>query len=107
MKLTVRILCGAILALATLPGAHAESRLVTGQFETNLIPAPLKYTVLLPAGYDSLAQPPAMLYFLHGGGGDNEFLKRNKPLFDELWTAGKLPKLVVVTPDCDRSFYMD
>jgi S-formylglutathione hydrolase len=103
MNLTI----GAVCALLALTGARAESRLVTSQFDTKLIPAPLKFTVLLPDGYDALAEPVPLLYFLHGGGGDNEFLKKNKPLLDELWSGGKLPKLAVVTPDCDRSFYMD
>src|SRR5579872_1815183 len=103
MKITVRLFC----FLALVATACAESRLVTGQFDTRLIPAPLKFTALLPDGYDSLAEPVPLLYFLHGGGGDNEFLKKNKPLLDELWNSGKVPKLVVVTPDCDRSFYMD
>jgi S-formylglutathione hydrolase len=105
MKITLRML--PILLLVVPGGARAESRLVTGQFETRLIPAPLKFTALLPDGYDSLSAPVPLLYFLHGGGGDNEFLKKNKPLLDELWTGGKLLKMVVVTPDCDRSFYMD
>jgi S-formylglutathione hydrolase len=103
MKITLRIVCALLGTLC----AHAESRLVTGQFETKLIPAPLKFTVLLPDGYDSMTDSVPMVYYLHGGGGDNEFLKRAKPLFDELWGAGKLPKMVAVTPDCDRSFYMD
>jgi S-formylglutathione hydrolase len=107
MKLTVGVGSSVALALASIAGAGAESRLVTGQFETKLIPAPLRFTVLLPEGYDSVAEPISLLYFLHGGNGDNGFLKNNKPLFDELWTGGKLAKMVVVTPDCDRSFYMD
>ncbi len=107
MKLTLGSLCRASLAFISVCVAYPESRLATGKFETKLIPKPLSYTVLLPDGYDSLAQPVPMLYFLHGGGGDNEFLKKQKSVFDELWNAGKLPKLVVVTPDCERSFYMD
>jgi S-formylglutathione hydrolase len=96
-----------LCAVVGLSGALGESRLITGQFETNLLPAALKFTVLLPDGYDSLAEPAPLLYFLHGGGGDNNFLKTFTPLMDELWAGGKLPKMVAVTPDCDRSFYMD
>jgi S-formylglutathione hydrolase len=107
MKRTFRTTAAVLLPLLAIAAAHAESRLVTGQFETNLIPAPLKFTALLPDGYDSLDDPVPLLYFLHGGGGDNGFLKANKPLFDELWNAGRIPKLLAVTPDCDRSFYMD
>src|SRR5262249_21221269 len=104
MKRTVQMLP---LIVLTLAAARGESRIVTGQFETKLIPAPLKFTVLLPDGYDSLQEPVPLLYFLHGGGGDNNFLRNFKSLFDELWSTNKLPKMVAVTPDCDRSFYMD
>src|SRR6267154_1676569 len=100
MKRTVRGFVGIAFALSA---AFGESRPVTGQFETKLLPAALKFTVLLPDGYDSLADRVPLLYFLHGGGGDNGFLSKNKPLLDELWAGGRLPKMVVVTPDCDRS----
>src|SRR5215472_10402133 len=83
----------------------AESRLVTGEMKTDLLPAPLRYTVLLPDGYDSASSLP-LIYLLHGGG-DNGFLKNLKDVIDGVWAAGTLPKSVVVTPDCARSFYMD
>ena len=85
MKLTLRGLLCALVALSAMRG----ERLVTGQFETKLIPKPLKYTVVLPDGYDALAEPVPLLYFLHGGGGDQSFLSRNKPMLDELWSSGK------------------
>ena len=47
------LLCGAA-AMPAVSGVRAESRLVTGQFETRLLPAALKFTVLLPDGQDSL-----------------------------------------------------
>ena len=51
--------------------------------------------------------PLPLLLFLHGGGGDKTFLVRMRSLFDEMWKAGTLPPMVVVTPSASRSFYMD
>jgi S-formylglutathione hydrolase len=97
-SISLLLLCAAL--------APAQSRLVTGEMATDLIPAPLKFTVLLPDGYES-APPLPLIYFLHGGNGDNGFLKGLRDVIDAAWAAHTLPKAVVVTPDCGRSFYMD
>src|SRR5215469_14148888 len=94
-----------LLLLGTAP-VLAESRLATGEMKTVLLPAPLRYTVLLPDGYDSASALP-LIYLLHGGTGDNGFLKNLKDVIEGVWAADTLPKSVVVTPDCARSFYMD
>ena len=86
--------------------AHA-SQLVESRFDTKLVPGPVEYNVLLPDGYDSAKEPLPLLLFLHGGGGDRAFLTRLRPAIDDMWKAGTLPKMVVVTPSAARSFYMD
>ncbi|HWN99873.1 MAG TPA: alpha/beta hydrolase-fold protein, partial [Blastocatellia bacterium] len=60
-----------------------------------------------PEGYETEKGPLPLLLFLHGGGGDRSFLARLRPTIDDLWKAGELPKMVVVTPSAGRSFYMD
>ena len=86
--------------------AHA-SQLVESRFDTKLVPGPVEYNVLLPDGYDSEKGPLPLLLFLHGGGGDRTFLTRLRSAIDDMWKAGALPKMVVVTPSAARSFYMD
>lgn len=94
------------LGMAAAPAA-AQSRLETGELATRLVPGPVKYTVLLPPGYDAKGAPYPLLLLLHGGDGDNGFLSKMKPTIDAAWAAGDLPPLIVVTPDAQRSLYMD
>jgi len=82
-------------------------QLVTGEMPTNLLPHPLKFAVLLPDGYESSQAAFPLVFMLHGGDGDNGFLKRTQPMIKREWAAGTLPKVVAVTPDAQRSFYMD
>ncbi len=83
------------------------SQMVESKFETNLLPTPVEFNALLPDGYDTAQEPLPLLLFLHGGGGDRSFLVRFRPIIDEMWKAGTLPRMVIVTPSAARSFYMD
>jgi S-formylglutathione hydrolase len=94
------------LVICCLARSVSASQLVDGKVETRLVPAPVEYAALLPDGYETAKDLP-LLFFLHGGGGDKSFLARLRSLFDEMWKAGTLPPMVVVTPSAARSFYMD
>lgn len=83
------------------------SQLLDARLETKLVPSPVEYAVLLPDGYAVAKEPLPLLLFLHGGGGDKSFLARMRLTFDEMWRAGTLPPMVIVTPSAARSFYMD
>jgi S-formylglutathione hydrolase len=83
------------------------SQLVESKLETKLMPSPVEFNILLPDGYDTVKDPLPLLLFLHGGGGDRSFLNRMRSMIDEMWKAGTLPKMVIVTPSAGRSFYMD
>jgi len=83
------------------------SQLLDARLETKLVPSPVEYAVLLPDGYAAAKEPLPLLLFLHGGGGDKSFLARMRPALDEMWRAGTLPPMVIVTPSAARSFYMD
>ncbi len=85
----------------------SASQIVDAKIETKLVPGPVEYAVLLPDGYEAAKDPLPLLLFLHGGGGDKSFLTRMRSVFDEMWKAGTLPPMVVVTPSASRSFYMD
>jgi S-formylglutathione hydrolase len=99
--------CFAWIAVLALQSGAVAGQLVTGEMPTNLLPHALKFTVLLPDGYEASKDSYPLLYVLHGGGGDNGFLKRMQPLIEREWAAGTLAKVVAVTPDAQRSFYMD
>lgn len=104
-----RLLVSSTLLLMTIPlGRDAlASQLVDSKIDTKLLPAPVEFSVLLPDGYESIKEPVPLLFFLHGGGGDRSFLTRMRPIIDDLWKTGTLPKMVIVTPSAGRSFYMD
>jgi S-formylglutathione hydrolase FrmB len=94
------------LFLCCLVESATASQLVDGRVETKLVPSPVEYAALLPDGYETAKDLP-LLFFLHGGGADKSFLARMRPTLDEMWKAGTLPPMVVVTPSAGRSFYMD
>jgi S-formylglutathione hydrolase len=93
------------LLLACLPSRASD--LVLGDFKTDLIPHPVPYAVLLPDGYKDGPPLPMMMY-LHGGTGSRGELVGARPLFDDEWKSGRLPKMVVATISADPfCFYMD
>jgi S-formylglutathione hydrolase len=102
----------ALLALL-LPGIapaepSAESQLLDRRVSSDLVPGPVEFFVLLPPGYSEAGEPYPLVLDLHGGGGSRAALERQRPLFDELWRAGRIAPMVIamasVTPRC---FYMD
>ena len=104
----MRSLFAAVLTLGLMltGAAAAQTRLETIELASKLVPSPVKVSVLLPDGYRADQKLPLLL-MLHGGGGDNTFLSSMKPVVEAAWSAGDLPPLVAVTPDVDRSLYMD
>lgn len=110
MKINPRILI-MLTAILLFSGqqleAFAESQLLDGQFETDLVPGSLEYAVLLPDGYDEEATPYPLMYFLHGGGQDRTLLSRIRPTIENAWSDGSLPPVVIVMPSAARSLYMD
>lgn len=85
----------------------AASRLLELEIPTASVPSPARYAVLLPPGFDESTERFPVLLWLHGGGGDRGFLKSQVPLFESVWADGSAPAMIVVTPDADRSFYLD
>ncbi|MFW9872836.1 MAG: alpha/beta hydrolase-fold protein [Candidatus Thorarchaeota archaeon] len=78
------------------------------EINTDLIPSPAKYTVMLPDDYGASNNLYPLILFLHGGDGDRGFLKeRVGQIINDLWEINLTPKMVIATPDCDRSFYLD
>lgn len=96
----------ALLAVVfALPGLGAELKLA--EFLSPMAPRPVPYAVLLPEGHQE-GQPLPLLLYLHGGGGDRRALAQIQPILEELWSSGKLPKMIVATPSVTpRCFYMD
>lgn len=100
----------AFTALVLLPGVWQgrAAELVQAEFKSDLVPKPVPYAILLPDGDRESGRTLPVLFLLHGGGGDRDYLVRLRKTFEELWSSGKLPKMVVATPSVTpRCFYMD
>jgi S-formylglutathione hydrolase len=102
-----RIAVTAIM-FAALEGVGMASELVLEQVESDLVPSPVEYAILLPADWKALEDLPLVLS-LHGGGGNRDQLGRLlRPVWDRLWESGAVPPMAVVTPSATaRGFYMD
>ena len=82
--------------------------LQTFQIETNLVPSPVQYDVLLPKTYEESNKKYPLMLFLHGGGLKRHMhLKNTGPQIWDMWEKKIMPEMVVVTPLCERCFYMD
>ncbi len=80
----------------------------TFQIESTLVPSPIQYDVLFPKDYKTSDEKYPLMLFLHGGGPKrHQHLKNTGPRIQEMWEQNKAPEMVVVTPLCDRCFYMD
>ncbi len=100
-------LLGCALVLSLGCTACRADDLEQGELASKLVPSPVKYSVLLPEGYAGSNKAYPLFIFLHGGNGDDGFLGQFAGTFTAAWAAGECPEMVVVTPACGRSFYMD
>ena len=86
----------------------ATSQLLDRKLETDLVPGPVEFYVLLPPGYSETGERYPLVIDLHGGGGSRANLERQRPLFDGLWKAGRMAPMVIAMPSVTpRCFYMD
>jgi len=77
------------------------------KIETELVPSPVKYSVLYPSDYETSDKIYPLMLFLHGGNGPKGFVNQIKTIIRNLWENKLTPEMVIVIPHCDRSFYMD
>lgn len=75
--------------------------------DTDLVPGPVDYSVLLPEEYHEDGDPYPLLLFLHGGNGDHNFLQQHRRLIERAWKQRLLPACVVATPSARNSFYVN
>jgi S-formylglutathione hydrolase len=104
-------LAGLLIAALTggLSMSGAARDVVLSEVESDLVPSPVPYAVLLPPGYDDegAADFPLILN-LHGGGGSRDNLVRQQPLWERAWAEDALPPFVMVMPSVTaRGFYMN
>lgn len=78
------------------------------QIESDFVPSPVEYDVLFPKEYENSDKIYPLMLLLHGGGNqDRNFLNLIGPIIWDLWEEMIVPEMVIVTPNCNRSLYMD
>ena len=80
---------------------------IRSQLESTLVPGPVEYALIAPAGFEKMKDLPLILN-LHGGQGDREGLIRQQPIWDEMWASKQIAPAIVVMPSVTkRGFYMN
>jgi S-formylglutathione hydrolase FrmB len=103
-----------ILFLAWFTTSSTAQAAALGRGECRSMPSkilghPVRYCVILPPSYDASKGSYPVLYFLHGLGSSSEILINSggMDLVTDLWEQNKIREFLIVTPDADRSFYIN
>ena len=104
-----------ILALLLGPVWLARPARAAGRAECRSAPSTIlgrkvAYCVLLPPSYDAeKTRRYPVLYFLHGLGENEQVLPNSGAwnLIQDLWEERHIGEFLIVTPDADRSFYIN
>jgi len=88
----------------------AASRVQCGAVKSSILGRPVRYCALLPPSYDQeKTRRYPVLYYLHGIGENEQSLVNSGGwnLVEDLQEQGRIGDFLIVTPDGDRSFYVN
>jgi len=77
------------------------------KLDSTEVHAAVEYSVLLPKAYDPKGKKLPLLLLLHGGGGSARQMAPATRLLGTLMDGGEITPMVVVTPSCARSLYVN
>jgi len=103
----------AVVLLAVLvfaPTLQAASRVECSAVTSRTLKRAVRYCALLPPSYDrETSRRYPVLYYLHGLGDNEQSLVHGGgwSLVEDLRAKGRIGEFVIVTPDGDRSFYLN
>jgi S-formylglutathione hydrolase FrmB len=101
-------LVGALICLA--PATWAQGRAECRSAPSKILGRAVPFCVILPPSYDAgkTARYP-ILYSLHGLGASSETLldSGGLDLIEDLWQRNKIGEFLIVTPEADRTFYIN
>lgn len=104
MKTIVAIVFISFSSLITIA---QSSTVISTTINSKILEAEKKYSIYLPAGYDSnLTLEYPVLYLLHGGGGSNtDWVEKGSvdKVLDELISSGQIQKMIIVMPDAGET----
>lgn len=76
-----------------------------GELQSDFVPEAVPYAVLTPQGGDP--GPFPLCIVLHGGGGSRQSLVDCGRLFEDWWSDGSLPPMVLASPSAGMSYYLE
>src|SRR5262245_13568276 len=74
------------------------------ELRSDYLPKPVPYAVLTPTGG---VGPFPLCIVLHGGGGSRQSLLDCSSLFEQWWSDGSLPPMVLASPSAEMSYYLE
>jgi enterochelin esterase-like enzyme len=102
----ILLVCSFILVKAQYAGKVLEQNTV----KSNFLNRQVKYTIYLPADYETSNRNYPVVYLLHGYTDDNtgwlQFGEINR-LADQAINEGKIPPMIIVMPNADSSWYIN
>lgn len=105
-KLLLILFCGITAAYAQPRGKVYETRVV----KSNILGKEVRYSVYLPADYESSDRTYPVVYLLHGYTDDNtgwlQFGEINR-YADKAIADGTIPPMIIVMPNADSSWYIN
>ena len=75
-------------------------------FKSEILSKDVKYNIYLPSDYEQLNDLP-VLYYLHGFGGNHFSSSNFTSVIDSLINNHNFPKLIIISPRTDKTWYMD
>jgi S-formylglutathione hydrolase len=82
-----------------------SAQVVLDELRSNLLPEPVPYSALTPQGDDP--GPFPLCIVLHGGGGSRQSLVDCAAHFENWWSDGSLPPMVLASPSAGLSYYLE
>lgn len=110
LSLTLVLLLIPLAFLFAPPAQAGLGRIECRSASSKVLGHDVRYCAILPPSYDAgKSRRYPVLYFLHGLGGNEQFLVTSGGwnLIEDLWQQHKIGEFLIVTPDAGASFYIN
>ncbi|MEX2534513.1 MAG: alpha/beta fold hydrolase [Trueperaceae bacterium] len=102
-----RLVSALVVIAPLLMGVAAAGTITTQEFESPTLGRTWNYNVYLPEGYESSNLEYAVIYLLHGSGGNESSWDEGLTVLDELIEAGEVPPAIAIAPSSGSSWWVD
>ena len=107
MKKFIATICGLFLLLIGFAQGIVKEKQV---IKSTILNKDVTYSIYLPSDYNTSQRSYPVTYLLHGyGDADDGWIQYGEinRLADEAISSGKIPPMIIVTPDGFKSFYIN